>query len=356
MAETTLENVYRLNGYLLNINSPRSGSIVASNFDPEASGQIIVDDLDSQYDWDLGETATFDGLSASLVGTGMMSAGVTLLGLPIELGSAVPVNVFTSNGATYFHYPEENQSYLLDGLLSAVLATPAIGATLSLLGLNSLTLIGYLEQNAVLTYDISPGASIFLCFTAGTLIQTAEGQRPIEDLRVGDLVETLDNGAQPIRWIGRRRLLARGNLAPVRITAGAMGNRRMMEVSPQHRMLVTSTVAELLFGENEVLVPAIHLVDGQSIIRRVGGTVDYIHLLFDRHEILFAEGIPSESFHPGLSSLDALSRKASEEVYRIFPQLRPGQGGVMQCARRSLRQFEALALLGQRPADPIGAM
>lgn len=44
-----------------------------------------------------------------------------------------------------------------------------------------------------------------VCFTAGTMIATPDGERAIETLKVGDLVETLDNGPQAIRWIGGAR-------------------------------------------------------------------------------------------------------------------------------------------------------
>ena len=80
-------------------------------------------------------------------------------------------------------------------------------------------------------------------------------------------VLTLDNGARPIRWIGRRTVCGLGRLAPVRIGAGVLGNRRDLYLSPNHRVLLRSGAAELCFGSHEVLVPAKALVDGGAIRR-----------------------------------------------------------------------------------------
>nr|AIA91314.1 CAZy families GT4 protein [uncultured Gluconobacter sp.] len=102
----------------------------------------------------------------------------------------------------------------------------------------------------------------------------------IEDLRVGDLVLTKDDGPQPLRWISSRHvsaemLAAHPNMRPIRIRAGALGEGlplRDLIVSPQHRMLVRSKVAERMFGEEEVLVAAKHLLelDGVDVARGYG--------------------------------------------------------------------------------------
>lgn len=164
------------------------------------------------------------------------------------------------------------------------------------------------------------------CFTLGTRIAVPGGQRPIEALAVGDLVLTLDHGAQPVRWIGRREVEAKGDDAPVRFAAGTIGNQRALCVSPQHRMLVRSAMADLLFAAPEVLVPARHLVGQAGITCAPRPSVTYMHLLFDRHEILWAEGSLSESFHPGGRQI-AADRALRSEIARIFPDcpgLRPG--------------------------------
>jgi hypothetical protein len=177
------------------------------------------------------------------------------------------------------------------------------------------------------------------CFVAGTLIATAEGAWPVEALEPGDLVETLDHGLQALHWTGQRVVAGRGDFAPIRIAAGALGNARDLYVSPQHRMLVTGWRAELFFGASEVLVAAKHLVDDRAIRPAPCSQVTYCHLMFDRHEVVRAEGAWSESFHPGdwMLQEDAGLRT---EVTALFPEL--GQAGRgWDTARTVLRRREA---------------
>jgi Ca2+-binding RTX toxin-like protein len=189
------------------------------------------------------------------------------------------------------------------------------------------------------------------CFTPGTLIATAEGAVPVEDLCVGALVLTRDNGLRPLRWIGRRDLdadmLARQpDLVPVRIRAGALGHGRPdrdMLVSPQHRLLVTGAGPERLFGAHEVLVAALHMVGRPGIDRAQPGPVSYLHLLFDRHEIVLSDGAWTESFQPGDRTLAGMDAAQRREIGLLFPQLLAGAR--FACARRSLRGREARALL-----------
>ncbi|MFN3646415.1 MAG: Hint domain-containing protein [Gemmobacter sp.] len=184
-----------------------------------------------------------------------------------------------------------------------------------------------------------------ICFVRGARIRTPGGERAIEDLRAGDLVDTLDRGPQPIRWVGSSRRAARGDLAPVLIRAGALGNARDLRVSPQHRMLVEGWPANLLFGEEAVLVPAKALVNGREVVRDEGGVVEYFHMLFDRHEIVWAEGCASESFHPGEQGWNALDAATRAEVLALFPVLAGGDFAAWgPAARPSVRAFEGRAL------------
>lgn len=157
------------------------------------------------------------------------------------------------------------------------------------------------------------------CFLRGTRIGTPDGPRPVQALQAGDLVMTADHGAQPIRWIGSARVAAEGDLAPVRIGAGQMGNDRDLLVSPNHRLLVSGGQAELLFGEEEVLVAAQHLVDGEGVTREPMPQAEYFHILLDRHEILSAEGAPAESLYLGTEALRGLSPEARAEIATVFP-------------------------------------
>lgn len=200
------------------------------------------------------------------------------------------------------------------------------------------------------SYEEFETVTTAVCFTRGTMIRTPDGDVPIESLKAGDLVLTLDDGPQSVRWIGCTRLLATGNHAPILIRKGALGNTRDLRVSPQHRMLLTGWQAELLFGEHETLACAKALVNDHSILRVEGGEVEYYHILFDRHQIILAEGAPSESFHPGQEGWKALDEGTRSEILGLFPQLSAGHPETYgPAARRSLRTAEAKVL-----ADYIG--
>lgn len=194
----------------------------------------------------------------------------------------------------------------------------------------------------------------FACFVAGTLIETPDGPRPVEEIGEGDLVVTRDHGLQPVRWSGGRRFDARllamnPHLVPIRIRKGALGSglpERDLVVSPQHRMAVVGWRVELMFATSEVLVSAKALVNDATIMRDVGAqTVEYRHLLFDRHEIIFAEGSETESFHPGETAMSSLEADVRTEILEIFPELAAGITTYGPTARPVLRKFEAEGLL-----------
>lgn len=175
----------------------------------------------------------------------------------------------------------------------------------------------------VLTYGtVSPGDSGMACFAAGTLIDTASGERPIELVRPGDLVMTRDNGLQPVRWVGSKTVRGHGRLAPVQIAAGAYGARREVLVSPQHRILISGWQVELLFGEEEVLVPAKSLIDGKQVRWAPLDIVRFVHILFDTHQIVSTGGLASESFYPGAQALNGLADETAQELFTLFPELR----------------------------------
>lgn len=159
------------------------------------------------------------------------------------------------------------------------------------------------------------------CFVTGTHIQTSAGEQKIEELSTGDMVVTMDHGLQPIRWIGHTTRTAQGKMAPILIEKNALGNTRDLLVSPQHRVLIQGWQAELLFGAPEVLVPAKFLMSDQKIRRKSGGDVCYYHILFDNHEIIFSEGIPSESFHPNSESISGFATECRDEILELFPEL-----------------------------------
>lgn len=168
------------------------------------------------------------------------------------------------------------------------------------------------------------------CLVCGTLVETAQGERPVEDLEVGDFIPTQENGLQQIRWIGRRKfssaeLAARPNLRPVRILANSLGNgfpARDLLVSRQHRMLVRSVIAERMFDTSEVLIPAIKLTELPGVfVDDTVDTVEYVHILFDRHEIIYAERAPTESLFTGPEAMKSVSIEAQNEILSIFPEV-----------------------------------
>jgi len=189
------------------------------------------------------------------------------------------------------------------------------------------------------------------CFVAGTHIRTSRGEVAIERLNPGDMVHTRDDGLQPLRWIGRRQVPAEGDFAPIRIAADTFGRHGELWVSPLHRILIRDPLAELLFAEPEVLVAARDLVDDRRVCRVEGGTVEYVHILFDRHQVVCSEGLDSESFLPGPQIADSFEAEAIAEICALFPELRPETGaGYGPAARRTLRRFEAQLLTHGRAA------
>lgn len=185
------------------------------------------------------------------------------------------------------------------------------------------------------------------CFTAGTLIRTPGGDVPVELLTEGDPVQTRDHGPQTIRWIGQRRVVAKGRFAPIEIASGTFGDHARIRLSPQHRVLVQDARAEMLFGEPEVLVAAKHLVNDTTIRPVEGGEVVYIHMLFDRHEVVWSNGLLTESFLPGPQTFSGFDTEIRNEIVSLFPELDPETGlGYGPSARISLKSYEVRALLG----------
>ena len=178
-----------------------------------------------------------------------------------------------------------------------------------------------------------------VCFTKGTAIRTPVGDVLIEELRVGDLVCTVDNGPQPIRWIGKRAfnnaaLTANPKLRPILVPKGVLGAERNLLVSRQHALLV---------NRNQ-LARAVHLTDIAGLpVRTAHGKrqVTYIHIMFDAHEVIFAENVPSESFYPGVQALRMLDQTAWAEIETIFPDLHAElcQSGIGQHYGQTTREI-----------------
>jgi hypothetical protein len=213
--------------------------------------------------------------------------------------------------------------------------------------------------------DITP-----ICLTEGTLIDTSEGPVAVENLRPGDTIINLDGAHVALRRVFRRRftgadLGAAPNLRPVRIMAGSMGHglpRRDLLVSRQHRMLVSSRITRRVLQETEVLVAAVKLTGLPGIfVDETVSEVTYFHLLFDRHEIVYAEGAPTESLYPGPDALKSVTPEARKEILTIFPEIadmdyrlqpaRPIPTGKEQRLLVARHLKNGRSLLGAKPAQ-----
>ena len=194
-----------------------------------------------------------------------------------------------------------------------------------------------------------------VCFTPGTMILTETGERPIESLKPGDKVITRDHGAQPVRWVGTSQVPGRGKFAPVHIAPHVIGARRSLLVSPQHRVLFEGYDCQLYFGADEVLASATHLEDGVNVLRAPCPLVTYIHLIFDAHEVIYAEGAATESFYAGDVGLAGISGHAREDLFTAFPALRSDPQSYGETARICLMPHEARLLVPQGLDIPMAA-
>lgn len=189
---------------------------------------------------------------------------------------------------------------------------------------------------------------VCLSFGRGTLIALADGRQvAIETLAPGDRVLTRDHGPQPVRWVGRTTLRALGSFAPVVITAGTLGNSGDLIVGQHHRMFLYQRNRSRLGKTAELLVQAKHLVDGERVFLRQGGYVDYVSLIFDRHEIVYAEGIPAESLMVNDATLSLLPEELAAEVKARFPGLSQHQHFGTEAGRPALDGLDAAELYRQ---------
>ncbi|MBV7379138.1 Hint domain-containing protein [Maritimibacter dapengensis] len=175
------------------------------------------------------------------------------------------------------------------------------GGTISNVYLHPLGQIETGVKYSLVTIDRDGGAkrlaeSASVAFTRGTHITMGDGRQvPVENLTPGDRVLTRDSGVQEVRWVGIQTMRAEGAFAPIVIEAGALNNINALTVSPNHRLFIYQRVDAMMTGQRELLVKAGLLVNGKTVTQRPGGFVDYVQVLFDKHEIIYAEGIAAES-------------------------------------------------------------
>lgn len=314
------------------VNSIRIGiaDVADSNFDSSVliaagSGQSAFIAISDDVNVAPGESATVDVLANDISRVPGVVTITHINGVPVVAGDTVTL----ATGQQITLNPDGTFTVVADS------DTETVSFTYTAENSVGLSDTGFVTVNSV------------PCFVAGTRILTDRGEVAIETLQEGDLVHTLDNGLQPVRWIGRRTVAAEGTMAPILIKAGALGNDRDIKLSPHHRVLIGDNLAELLFGEGEVLVAAKDLVNDHSIRPQIGGTVEYVHILFDAHQIVFTEGLETESFLPGPQTTRSFERQTVAEICRIFPELDPATGmGYGPAARRTLKAYEARVLFG----------
>ena len=202
--------------------------------------------------------------------------------------------------------------------------------------------------------DDAPGEvplADLLCvsFARGTMITLGDGsQHAIEDLHPGMRVLTRDHGPQPLRWIGNATLRAVGSFAPVVITKDTLGNAGDLIVSQHHRMFLYQRRRQASVPQAELLVQARHLADGDAIFIREGGFVDYFSLVFDSHEIIYAEGIPAESLMVSEATVSRLPPELANEVKSRFPDLSQHKHFGTEAGRRILDAIGPKALYQTR--------
>jgi hypothetical protein len=212
--------------------------------------------------------------------------------------------------------PED--SFIIDGAISFVESS----------GVYTITYTG--ADGGEHTATIDPGiASMIInivCFTPEVHLKTPDGLKRVSDLEVGDLVSTLDHGAQRVRWIGRRHIVfpeGAHKFKPILISKGAIDGKvpkRDVLISPQHRILWWDKAMEIIFFTKEVLVPAKALIEYSGIhVASEKTTIEYISVMFDRHEIIEAEGMMVESFLPRPYAKIFLPKQSVIEIEKFFP-------------------------------------
>ncbi|MGB0507948.1 MAG: Hint domain-containing protein [Pikeienuella sp.] len=293
--------VYRSNGTVRSTNS--LGTLVATEFGKDI---YVIDDATS---------ATFNGLGLSQAVS--LSDNGTLLtnnGQPLffSFDDAAPVTAIAGAAS---------------GLTSTQVGQAGAGESLEITDLNNPT---------TFSTTATPGGGTIPCFAKGVNIQTVTGLRAVETLQVGDLVQTFDHGYQPIRWVGSN--IGRDkNDAPISVPS----QTGTIDVSPNHRILLSGPTVELCFGDYEVLAQAKHLY---PVAPHTNGQTEYYHLLFDNHEIISADGVAAESLFLGDFLSEQLEKTAIRSLRWTTGWSKQDHRWQTKAARPLLAKFEVEAL------------
>lgn len=260
----------------------------------------------------------FDEVDGSQVLTDTVNIDGTTVTAGTSINTAYDlINTTTGHKVTSFHFGGDGyQQGAVDGIVSTVSLQPGTSYTFNT------ERTSHQKNNEYEDY--------VACFTGQSMIKTDTGLVAIKDLKVGDMVQTLDHGFQPLRMILTRQLssielIVKPNLRPVLVTAGALGKNipeQDLLVSAQHRFLANSPVVERMFGEQETLISATKLTALAGIdVSGDFSTVTYYHLVLDQHEIVFVEGAPTESYYCGPMAISGLNSEARKEIETLFPEI-----------------------------------
>ena len=367
----TLDPIQAQNGTTIVLNGEGFGLFFAADGDSSivaGGGPIVVTSLGGDVDFQITDGShlaavsdTFDGgviiTSGTLEVATAGGAGPASIVFDPQGGSetlqvdaaAMPANGGIFSNALNDFSAAPTQYIDLAGLTFSSAMTSATEQDGTLQVTNGASSIGFTlggdDSPTFNTFDDGRGGTLVTadstaCYATGTLILTEAGEVPVEALAAGDTIVTASGAPRPIRWIGRRsyggRFLAgRRSMLPIRIQAGALAHgipARDLFVSPKHAMFLDG-----------ILVPAEALVNGSSITQATAiDKVTYWHIELDSHDIILAEGAPSESF------LDEDSRAMFDNAAEGQPSRHPPQS----CAPRIEQGFQ-LEIIRQRIARRI---
>lgn len=303
---TDSENASFLDGMIYgSVSSPARDSVVDMTLnDTNGDGIIWEDDLGG------GETFTVGGTTYALDSISHHNMVVTYMDGSQGWGTATVVQA--ANGQAFLlpldGAPNAGNDFLDDGGTQ---------------GIQSIEFLSVFESDYDGLDTNRETDAFVVCFVEGTEIQTPHGERAVEDLRIGDQVDTLEHGPLPVRWrahkdVGAAELSDNKRLVPVRIKPGPLGNRRALLISKQHCVLISDHLGVNAYAK------AGHLAEQTNIASYARGrrTVSYYHLLLDHHATIFANGVPCESFYPGPGATAILTPQNLKSLLNVLPGLR----------------------------------
>ena len=311
-------------GTLESVNVTLSGDLAtqveAENEDPTGASVSVTQDATLALTLP-GTTETASALIASSIGL----AGYD--GSPDFAGASGAIEQGHTVGST-------TSAQLGDAAdLAAFIGTGTVAVPIAAIGTSSLdgpgnllaTLLAQAGATATVSYTYLP-LPVIACFAGGTRIATARGRVTVEHLSVGDPVELASGNAAPIIWIGHRTIDCRHHpsphsVHPVRIHGGAFAPNvpcRDLRLSPDHAVFVDG-----------VLIPIKHLINGTSITQESRATIEYFHIELPRHDILLAEGLPTESY---LDTGDRANFANGGRAIRLHPDFAARRWEAQGCA------------------------